>query len=368
MDRHDLIVAAMQRADELSLRGLGRTSPNPIVGAVLIDDQGIVISEGFHQRGSTEIPGKHAEIVALDGAGERARGATLIVTLEPCNHQGKTPPCTEAIIASGVARVVMSIPDPNPVASGGVARLREAGIAVESGVLASQVAFTNRAWLHKITQNRTFVTAKVAATLDGYVAAADGSSQWITSQASRSDVSRLRSGCDAIITGTGTVLFDDPRLTVRGIDDSQSDFKQPVRIILGKREIPQTARIRSEEGSTYFLQTHEIRELLDLTSRLDLNRVLLEAGSTLVTAFIKAGLVDELFLYQAPTLLGSGRSMVGELGISTLSQRLDFQVTEVAMIGDGEERNIRTHFLSQSTENLLRDFSFQSQRSEMKVY
>ncbi|MFZ9781048.1 MAG: bifunctional diaminohydroxyphosphoribosylaminopyrimidine deaminase/5-amino-6-(5-phosphoribosylamino)uracil reductase RibD, partial [Candidatus Nanopelagicaceae bacterium] len=206
--------SAMRRANEISKLGLGKSSPNPIVGAVIVGNDGQIAGEGFHH---SQDGGKHAEVVALSKAGQRARGATLFVTLEPCNHMGKTPPCTEAIVAAGIKKVVFAVSDPNPIAHGGAQSLTDAGIIVEPGLLKDEVAFTNRAWLKKIKSSHPYITIKIAASLDGKVAALDGSSKWITSEISRSDVAILRSQCDAIVTGTGTVLADNPSLTVRNI-------------------------------------------------------------------------------------------------------------------------------------------------------
>jgi diaminohydroxyphosphoribosylaminopyrimidine deaminase / 5-amino-6-(5-phosphoribosylamino)uracil reductase len=333
--------AAIRRANELSLLGLGKTSPNPIVGALILDSDGNLIAEGFHQRGATGTPGLHAEIVALQHAGEKARGATLVLTLEPCNHQGKTPPCTDAIIAAGISRVVFAIDDPNPVASGGAEKLRQAGIEVISGVNRELVVFTNRAWIHKITKSRPYITAKIAATLDGFIAATDHTSQWITSEASRHDVANLRSQCDAIVTGVGTVLADDPLLTARvpGVVD------QPVRIVLGEREIPRSAKILGPEARTHVMKTRNLEDFIRFCRDEEFNRVLLEAGPTLTRAFLQASLIDEIYLYQAPAFLGAGKTMIGDLGITSIDQKLQFELHSVTSIGEGSERNSRIHLL-----------------------
>ena len=334
--------AAMQRADELSLSGLGKTSPNPIVGALIVDDAGKIIAEGFHQRNSDESAGRHAEVVALQEAGDRAHGATLIVTLEPCNHFGKTPPCSDAIIAAGISRVVYAIDDPHQVASGGAAKLRAAGIEVISGICEQRVGFTNRAWLFKIKNARPYITAKVAATLDGYIAASDGSSKWITSKSARDDVAMLRSQCDAIVTSTGTVLADDPLLTAR----VPRVTKHTIRIVLGERTIPSSSKILGHDAPTEVIRSRDLKKLLEFASKEGCNRLLLEAGPTLISSFLKAELIDEIYLYQAPTLLGAGKSMVTDLGIKNLSQRIDFSLHESALIGVGDERNSRLHLVS----------------------
>lgn len=204
---------AMARAIELAARGLGTTSPNPVVGCVLLDASGLVVGEGFHAYAG----GPHAEIVALAQAGERAKGGTAVVTLEPCNHTGRTGPCSEALIHAGVARVVIAVPDPNPTAMGGAARLQAAGVEVLFGVRASEAEDGNIAWLTSVRRGRPYVIWKSASTLDGRAAAADGTSMWITSEASRMDVHRLRGTVDAVMVGIGTILADDPRLTTRDL-------------------------------------------------------------------------------------------------------------------------------------------------------
>lgn len=329
--------AAMRRADTLARLGLGTVAPNPIVGAVILDTNGEVISEGFHERAGAD----HAEIVALKRAGAKARGATLVVTLEPCNHQGKTPPCSEAIIAAGISQVIFAVSDPNQIAAGGGARLRSAGIAVVVGILADEVSFTNRAWLKKVITGAPYITAKVATTLDGRIAARDGSSKWITSESARADVATLRSECDAIITGTGTVLADDPQLTVRA--QVRGEFK-PTRMILGVREIPSTARINSSEVETVHLKSRQIGDAIELAKTRGWNRLLLEAGPTLTSAFFKANLVDELFIYQAPTLLGAGDTFVTELGITSLTDRIDLKLHSAEAIGT----DLKLHLLARS--------------------
>lgn len=330
-------LAAMRRADTLARLGLGTVAPNPIVGALVLDTSGEVVSEGFHERAGAD----HAEIVALKRAGAKARGATLVVTLEPCNHQGKTPPCSEAIIAAGISQVIFAVSDPNQIAAGGGARLRSAGIAVVVGILADEVAFTNRAWLKKIKTGAPYLTAKVATTLDGRIAARDGSSKWITSESARADVATLRSECDAVITGTGTVLADDPQLTVR--EQLRGEFK-PTRIILGTREIPRTARINSGEVETVHLKSRQIGDALELAKARGWNRLLLEAGPTLTSAFFKANLVDELFIYQAPTLLGAGDTFVTELGITSIADRIDLKLHSAEPIG----ADLKLHLLARS--------------------
>lgn len=329
------LLDAMHRADQVSRLGLGLTAPNPIVGAVILDVNGVLVGEGFHQRGDG---GAHAEVKAMQQAGDRAAGATLVVTLEPCNHLGKTPPCVDAIIAAGIKRVVFAVVDPNPIASGGSHRLKSAGISIESGILKDQVSFTNRAWLTKITKQRPYLTLKIAATLDGKVAAKDGTSKWITSDQARGDVALLRSECDAIVTGTGTFLADAPKLTVRGVKrPGVTDEFNPARVVMGRRLIDTQEMIH--------LQSTDFSDLISLANTKGWNRILIEAGSTLTTAVMKAELFDEIFLYQAPTMLGAGADFVGDLGISTLSDRLDLDLIEAKLI-EGEPNNLRSHLIA----------------------
>lgn len=333
---------AMCHAIEIAQLGLGLTSPNPIVGAVLLDKDGRVLGEGFHQRSSG---GKHAEVIAIEIAGARAAGATLILTLEPCNHHGKTPPCTEAIIDAGIERVIFAVSDPNKVAQGGSQRLREAGIYVESGLLENEARFANRAWLTKIDNKRPFITLKVATTLDGKVAASDGTSKWITSEAARADVAELRSQSDAIVTGTGTVLTDNPSLTVRDVSRT-ADF-QPVRVVLGEREIDPSSNVLDSKAPTKILKTRDLSKLIEVGVAAGWNRILVEAGPTLTSAFIEASLFDELLIYQAPTILGGTFDFTKDLGISTLADRIDLELIDARII-DGAPRNLVIHCLPKS--------------------
>ena len=334
-------VSAMRRANEISKLGLGKSAPNPIVGAVIIGDDGQIISEGFHH---SQNGGAHAEVVAIDKAGPKALGATLFVTLEPCNHMGKTPPCSEAIIAAGIKNVIFAVSDPNPIAQGGVKKLIDAGIIVEQGLLKDEVSFTNRAWLKKSESSRPYITIKIAASLDGKVAALDGSSKWITNEISRSDVAILRSQCDAIVTGTGTVLADDPSLTVRDVKRENFEFK-PVRVILGNREIPLDSKILDKSAETIQIKGSDPSELMELAKARGWNQILVEAGPTLTSAFLKAGLFDEVFLYQAPTLLGSGLDFASNLGIESLNQRLDLDLIAADLLGS-RDKNLRLHLLA----------------------
>jgi diaminohydroxyphosphoribosylaminopyrimidine deaminase/5-amino-6-(5-phosphoribosylamino)uracil reductase len=330
--------SAMRRADNLSKLGLGITAPNPIVGALVLNPNGDVVGEGFHQR---ENGGKHAEVVALEMAGPQAEGGTLILTLEPCNHHGKTPPCSEAIIKAGITKVIFSVADPNPKAAGGAAHLISAGVEVESGLLSDEIESTNRAWLKKIRTGRPYITLKIATTLDGKVAASDGSSKWITNEAARAQVQELRSECDAIVTGTGTVIADDPAMTVREVKRGNFKFN-PARVVMGKRGIPAGSKILDESSPTIHLESHNLSQLLELADERGWNRILVEAGPKLTSAFLKAELFDEIYLYQAPTLLGGNFNFVGDFEVRNLKERMDLEIISTEIIGESN-KNILIH-------------------------
>ncbi|QGF24942.1 bifunctional diaminohydroxyphosphoribosylaminopyrimidine deaminase/5-amino-6-(5-phosphoribosylamino)uracil reductase RibD [Raineyella fluvialis] len=302
--------------------------PNPRVGAVLVSPDGIVVGEGWHHGAGTP----HAEIEALRVAGDAARGATAYVSLEPCNHTGRTGPCAVALAEAGVARVVFAQPDPNPTAAGGGDTLREAGIEVAGGLLATEAEAVNRIWTRALRLGRPYVTWKVAATLDGRTSAADGSSQWITSPDARADVHRLRALCDAIVVGTGTALADDPRLTVRDSQGTPAP-RQPLRVVLGDRPVPAHAQLRSSEAQTLFLTGHDPAAALAELHRAGIRHVWLEGGATLAAAFLRDGLVDEVVAYLAPALLGAGRPMIGDLGIGTLADALHLDLVDVTRVG-----------------------------------
>ncbi|MFG1991248.1 bifunctional diaminohydroxyphosphoribosylaminopyrimidine deaminase/5-amino-6-(5-phosphoribosylamino)uracil reductase RibD [Actinoplanes sp. NPDC048988] len=331
---------AMRRAIALAARGLGTTSPNPVVGCILLDADGEVVGEGFHAYAG----GPHAEIVALAQAGQRARGGTAVVTLEPCNHTGRTGPCSQALIGAGVRRVVIAVDDPTPVAAGGAVTLRAAGIHVETGVRRQEASQGNIAWLTAVRRGRPYVTWKFAATLDGRSAAADGTSQWITSQPARTDVHALRATVDAIVAGVGTVLADDPQLTVRDLRDGSLAIKQPLRVVVDSHgRTPKTARVNDAAAPTWVVTTSEIGAGPD--GRVDLNAlltalhgrgirsVLLEGGPTLAGAFLAAGLVDQVVGYVAPKLLGAGKTALLDAGVATIGDAIDLDLTDIAQIG-----------------------------------
>jgi len=293
---------AMQRAIALSEKGLGKTSPNPIVGAVIIDDAGNVIGEGFHDRMKTP---DHAEVVAIANATQNIKGATIVVTLEPCNHSGSTGPCTQAIIDAGISTVVFAVNDPNSVASGGADTLRAAGIKVILGVLEKEAAYANRAWLMKIKKNRPFFTWKVATTLDAKIAATDGTSKWITNETSRADVQVLRRLADAILVGTNTVITDDPHLIPRG--EFPGYAHNPIRVICGEQNLPKDAQVFDSSAQTVVVKSKDLDLLVEKLNELKINHVFVEAGPTLASAMVDHCLMDELVIYQAPSLLGSGK-------------------------------------------------------------
>ncbi|MGA0118735.1 MAG: bifunctional diaminohydroxyphosphoribosylaminopyrimidine deaminase/5-amino-6-(5-phosphoribosylamino)uracil reductase RibD [Candidatus Nanopelagicaceae bacterium] len=330
--------SAMRRANKLSKLGLGITAPNPIVGALVLNPNGEVVGEGFHHR---ENGGKHAEVVALEMAGRQAEGGTLVLTLEPCNHHGNTPPCSEAIVKAGIRKVIFSVADPNPKAAGGAAHLIGAGIVVESGLLADEIEFTNRAWLKKINSGRPYITLKIATTLDGKVAASDGSSKWITNEMARAQVHELRSECDAIVTGTGTVIADDPAMTVREVKRVNFKFN-PARVVMGKRGIPAGSKILDESSPTIHLESHNLSQLLELADERGWNRILVEAGPKLTSAFLKSGLFDEIYLYQAPTLLGGNFDFVGDFEGRNLNERMDLEIISTDVIGESN-KNVVIH-------------------------
>jgi len=316
----------LERANELACLGLGLTGSNPIVGAVVVDSARKIIGEGFHQSGP------HAEVVALEQAGQLAKGATLYVTLEPCNHHGKTGPCTEAIIKAGIAKVVYAVRDPNSLASGGAKALDAAGLEVVFNSEVTEIANSNRAWLHKIINNRPYFIWKIATTLDGRTAAIDGSSKWITGPESRAEVSQLRSESSAILIGTSTALADNPNLIPRDIETIRKT--NPVRIVMGQRKVPSDFNLHNDVAETVFLRSHDFSELLKLCAERDFNQVFVESGSELGTALLKAGLIDELIIFQAASLLGSGLSFIGDLGATNIKEKMDFLIRDVAQFGN----------------------------------
>ncbi|GAB3397611.1 bifunctional diaminohydroxyphosphoribosylaminopyrimidine deaminase/5-amino-6-(5-phosphoribosylamino)uracil reductase RibD [Schumannella luteola] len=324
------IEQALRHALTLAARG-PVTGGNPQVGCVLLDAEGRTVAEGWHHGAGTP----HAEIDALSKlpVPHDARGLTAVVTLEPCNHTGRTGPCSEALIAAGVARVVYAVADPGASSSGGGARLREAGVDVEGGVLEAEAEFFLRRWLTAVRRGRPWVTVKWASTLDGRAAAADGTSQWITGAAARQRVHEQRAASDAILVGTGTVLADDPSLTARG-DGGELLAAQPVPVVVGETAVPSDAVLRSHPAGLIETGTRDLAAVLaDLDAR-GLRRVYVEGGPTLASAIIAAGYADEYLVYLAPALLGGDRLALGDLGIRTIGEALSLRVTGVEQLGD----------------------------------
>lgn len=310
---------AMEQAMGLADAVRGATSPNPWVGCVLRTTDGEVIT------GATQPPGgPHAEAVALAAAGDRARGATVWVTLEPCSHTGRTPPCADALIAAGVARVVVGLEDPDPkVAGSGLAKLREAGIEVEVGVLAGPIRTQLAPYLKHRRTGRPWVVLKLAASLDGRTAAPDGTSQWITGGAARADSHRLRAQSEAILVGAGTVRADDPSLTVRHVEG-----RDPLRVVLG--EIPATAKVQPA-----LVHTGDLPELLQTLGDRGVLQLLVEGGATVAGDFHRAGLVDQYVVYLAPALFGGddGRALFAGPGAPTIGDVWRGAITAVTPLG-----------------------------------
>lgn len=323
--------AAMTRALELAARG-PVWGVNPQVGCVILDAAGQVIAEGWHQGAGTA----HAEVDALSKlAPGQAQGATAIVTLEPCNHTGRTGPCSHALRDAGVARVVYAVGDPNPNAQGGGSLLAAAGVDVIAGVGRAEAEALLHGWLTANRLGRPFVTVKWAQSLDGRAAANDGSSQWITGAAARSDVHRRRTAHGAIVAGVGTVLADNPSLTARA-DDGRLLDHQPIPVIIGERAIPESAAVLQHPVDALVYPTRDLHAVLaDLWQR-EVRSVFVEGGPTLASAFIAAGLVDEVLIYQAPVLLGGSRSAVGNIGVDRIDQAIRLRVTERITLGEDQ--------------------------------
>jgi diaminohydroxyphosphoribosylaminopyrimidine deaminase/5-amino-6-(5-phosphoribosylamino)uracil reductase len=340
----------MARALRLAERGKATTHPNPRVGCVVVRD-GLIAGEGFHLRAGQP----HAEVLALRDAGDRAAGADVYVTLEPCAHHGRTPPCVDALIAAKVGRVWAAMQDPNPLVAGkGLARLREAGIETHVGVMGDQAARLNRGFISRMTRGRPWLTLKLAASLDGRTAMASGESQWITGEAARADVHLLRAEAGAVMTSSATVLQDDPQLTVR----LDGEWRQPDRIVLDTHHrVPPEARVWAG-GARRFLLTTEAaaapaagvevltvkadsagRVALDAALQAlggrEVNEVLVECGPYLAGAFLQSGLVDEIVVYLAPSLLGHDAQPLAHLpGLVRLDQRVRLRPRDVRLVGE----------------------------------
>ncbi|MFH9084849.1 bifunctional diaminohydroxyphosphoribosylaminopyrimidine deaminase/5-amino-6-(5-phosphoribosylamino)uracil reductase RibD [Streptomyces sp. NPDC017673] len=352
----------MRRAVELAATALGRTSPNPVVGCVVLGADGTPAGEGFH-RGAGQ---PHAEVEALAAAGERARGGTAVVTLEPCAHQGRTGPCAEALLRAGIARVVYAVPDPDATAAGGARRLRDAGVEVAGGVLRAEAERGNELWLTAVRRGRPCVTWKFGGTLDGRAAAPDGTSRWITGSASRQDAHALRAAHDAVLVGSGTLRTDDPHLGLRhGVAGAP-----PLRVVLDRHgTIPPHARVLDDTAPTVVVtgpdtpapklpEGHEVLRVpvtdgaLDLAVLLDglwargVRSVLLEGGARLAASCVAQGLLDRVVAYMAPLVLGAAaRPVLGDFGAPTLMAGLRLRLGEVTRLGDDVRLLLRTQDL-----------------------
>ncbi|MEO8476385.1 MAG: bifunctional diaminohydroxyphosphoribosylaminopyrimidine deaminase/5-amino-6-(5-phosphoribosylamino)uracil reductase RibD [Actinomycetota bacterium] len=356
MEQHE---THMRHALELATRGWGRVSPNPMVGAVVLSD-GVVVGEGWHEGPGTQ----HAEVMALSAARDRASGSTVFCTLEPCDHTGRTGPCTRALIQAGVVRVVIGAGDPNPVVDGaGIARLREAGVEVVSGVLAERSHRLNEAYDRHVATGRPFVTLKMAASLDGKTAATDGTSQWITGEAARADVQRLRAGADAIVVGAGTALADDPSLTVR--DPAWTQARPPLRVVVDTAgRVPVQACLFDDVAPTLVATTDlapaermdawlragaevlvldrdasggvALEGLLDALGKRDVQGVLVEGGATVAWSFVRDGLADKVVQYVAPLIVGgaAARGVVAGDGFAPISRAVRLDLASVDRVGD----------------------------------
>ena len=352
----------MARALELARRGRFTTTPNPNVGCVLVRD-GVLVGEGWHQRAGEP----HAEVHALHMAGEQARGATAYVTLEPCSHFGRTPPCCDALIAAGVRRVVVAMQDPNPqVAGRGLYRLQQAGLEVSHGLMMAEAEALNRGFLKRMRTGFPFIQLKLGASLDGRTAMASGESQWITSAAARRDVQRLRAQSSAILSTSATVLADDPALTVRWGEldddarahlDTETQLRQPVRVIIDSHNrVSAQQRVIHQPGETWLMRrtpdgaswptsvtqiaVPEVAGRLDLVAMMmmlgqrQINSLWVEAGATLAGALLRAGLVDELIVYLAPKLLGNAARGLCELpALAQLADAPEFSFSDVRQVG-----------------------------------
>jgi diaminohydroxyphosphoribosylaminopyrimidine deaminase / 5-amino-6-(5-phosphoribosylamino)uracil reductase len=350
-------IAMMSRALQLAERGLTSTDPNPRVGCVLALE-GQVIAEGWHEVAG----GPHAEIVALQQAGNAARGATAYVTLEPCCHHGKTPPCSEALIEAGVARVVAAMEDPNPkVAGEGLQQLRKAGIEVASGLLQAQAEALNPGFVLRMREHRPLVRCKLAMSLDGRTAMASGESKWITGAAAREDVQRLRARSSAIMSGIGTILADDPSLTVRDAEGMLA-ARQPLRVVLDPHlSTPTEARFLTQPGKSLIVtavdepelqeqlekvgaevihlpngaDSIDLHALMGVLATREINEVLLETGAILSGSALRAGIIDELVIYMAPKLMGNGaRGLFHTPGLESLADAVQLSISDIRAVGD----------------------------------
>ncbi len=334
------VAAAMDRALVLAANG-PEHGPNPRVGCVLLapatpgaSDDGAdrrVIGEGWHRGAGAP----HAEVAALADArarGEDPRGATAVVTLEPCNHTGRTGPCAQALLDAGIAEVVYALPDPGAVSGGGGEHLRTHGVSVSHGVRESEARELVRHWHHAVTTGRPWVTLKLATTLDGRVAAVDGTSKWITGPQAREHAHRVRARVDAIAVTTGTALADDPALTARTEDGGLAEH-QPLRVVVGHRDLPAGSRLHGDGGELLHLRTHSVTEVLRALQEREVRHLLAEGSPALATALLQADVVDEIHAYLAPVILGEGAAAVNPFGVTTLTGAPRWSTTAVERLG-----------------------------------
>ncbi len=325
--------SAMQRSLELALLGPA-WGVNPQVGAVILDQEGRIVAEGYHKGSGTA----HAEVMAIEDLKRSipypfAPGYTAVVTLEPCNHFGKTGPCAQALIDAGISRVVFPIKDPGNESAGGAQRLRDSGVEVIEGVLRDKAKEQARVWLSSKQLGRPFVTLKWASSLDGRIAAVDGSSKWISGEQSRQDAHRLRRDVDAILVGTGTVMADDPELTAR--DSGGNYFEhQPLRVVMGESSLPTEARVLNNKAETIQIRARNPQVVLQELQERQVKHLLVEGGSKIASEFIRNNLVDEFIIYLAPLLLGGPRLAINDLGIPSMSEAIKLRITEQKLLGD----------------------------------
>ncbi|HET9683345.1 MAG TPA: bifunctional diaminohydroxyphosphoribosylaminopyrimidine deaminase/5-amino-6-(5-phosphoribosylamino)uracil reductase RibD [Gemmatimonadaceae bacterium] len=344
--------AFMRRALDLAEEGWGRTAPNPMVGAVVVRD-GVIVGEGFHRRYGES----HAEVEALRSAGERARGATLYVTLEPCNHQGRTPPCTDAILAAGIHRVVIAVADPNPVAAGGAARLRAAGLTVEIGLGEASARELNAVFFHALASDRPFVRLKLALSLDGAMSDATRRPGWLTGHEARAEVHRLRAGSDAVAVGIGTALADDPQLTVRGYEqprvpptrvvfDTSARLPLTSKLVRSARETPTIVvcwapepqhALALEQAGVELLHAATLGDALRALRARHIRSILVEGGAALAASLIQEALVDRLIMFRSPLVLGTGAlNPFSAFPAATIDDAPRWRVVRSARFGDDE--------------------------------
>jgi len=319
---------AMRRALQLALNGPA-FGVNPQVGAVILDEALNIVAEGWHEGAGTP----HAEVMALAQLpSPLPAGYTAVVTLEPCNHTGRTGPCAQALIAAGISRVVYASADPGIESGAGASTLRDAGVEVIGGVLEAEADDQARVWLVSTQNQRPFVTLKWAQSLDGRAAAADGTSKWISGPESRAHAHLLRSQIDAILVGTGTVLADNPSLTARKVDGTLYEH-QPLRVIVGNSMMPADARVFNDEAETIRIRNHDITVLLAELYARGVKHLMVEGGPTVASAFVKANLVDEFVTYLAPQLIGGSGLAVRDLGVESMGQAVQLNFLETRALG-----------------------------------